>query len=979
MQADDRDERRDQDLDATVPMSGSPLSPPSSPSAAEQRVGPYRLIEKIGEGGMGEVWAAEQDRPIRRRVALKIVKRDLASREFMTRFAAEQQALALMDHPYIAHVHDGGTTERGRPYFVMEYVEGVTILRHCDDRRASVRQRVELFCQVCEGIQHAHQKAIIHRDIKPSNVLVSIQDGMPRPKIIDFGVAKALDMKLTEETLQTEMGQLIGSPLYMSPEQADLTGRNVDTRTDIYLLGVMFYELLAGVLPFKRSQWQEGGLPRLLEMIREVEPPRPSRRVADLGPGAADVASRRSTKPDSLVEQLCGELDWIAMMALEKDRSRRYQTVGALIQDLQSYLRDEPVKACPPSRTYRLRKFARRNRTGVVAAAVVLGAVVLGIFGTTVGMVQARRAERVALSEARAAREVADFMVGMFNVADPGEARGNSITVREVLDRGVVSIETGLENQPRTQARLLNTMGRVYKELGLYGPARPLLERTLSLLRATPDEAPSENATARNDLGTVLWKTGDYGASRVNLEASLAIREAELGPDHPDVAQSLNSLGNLEWVTGHHDQARQYYERALTIRERTLGLDHPDVAITLNNLGGLSMALGDHTAAKQHLERALAIRERVLGEDHPDVANSLANLGSLAATMGDPVAARDDFERSLAIREKVLGPEHPQVAVSLKSLAGPLEDLGDQAGAQAAYERALTVQMAALGPHHPDVANTLTNYGVLLRNRGDRARARELFARALGIWEGAAGDDNVMVAACQCNMAVVLMDLGDFGAAQQMLEKALTIQLEHFGPDHQEVVRTLKNLGDACLNQHDHDQARDYYQRSIATAERLYGPDHPDVAIGLHGYGKLLTEANELDAAQAALERAAAIRETSLGPQNLDLASALSDLAMVFYIRGDHDAARRTYRRALEIQANQLPPDSPPLRDNCYNMACLTARAGDVPGALAYLRRAVDGGFANAYIEEDPDLVSLHGEPEYADLVQQVKRRVVDQ
>jgi serine/threonine protein kinase/tetratricopeptide (TPR) repeat protein len=970
---DDSKVSRDQDPDATL------VSPEEAEKSVLEgtntRLGNYRLITKVGEGGMGEVWAADQLSPIRRQVALKIIKHGMDTHKFTARFASEQQALALMDHPYIAHVYDAGADERGRPFFVMEFVEGVSILQHCDDKKAGVRERIELFIKVCEGIQHAHQKAIIHRDIKPSNVLVSVQDAVARPKIIDFGVAKALDRKLTEETLHTELGQLIGSPVYMSPEQADLTGRNIDTRTDIYLLGMLLYELLTGVLPFGREQWHDAGLTELLRLIREVEPPRPSVRIAELGEEGNVLAARRGTTPARLSQQLRGELDWIIMMALEKERSRRYESTSALIQDLHNYLSDEAVRACPPSRGYRLRKFVRRNRTAVTAGSIVIAAILLGILGATTGMLRAQRAERVAIAEARAAKEVSDFMVGMFSVADPGEARGNSITAREILDRGVASIEGGLEKQPLTRARLMNTMGRVYKELGLYEPAKPLLERSLSLLHETPVAKPLDDAVVRNDLGTLLWKTGDFEASRANLEASLVVREKQLGPDHPDVAQSLNSLGNLEWITGHHERARDLYERALTIREKSLGPSDPDVAITLNNLGGLSMNAGDHNAAKSYLERALAIRERALGPDHPDVANSLANLGSLAAIMGDQAAARSYYERTLAIREKVLGPNHPQVAMTLKELAAPLEDLGDHDDALAAYERALSIQLTALGADHPDVANTLTNYAVLLRNRGDQAKAQVLFARALRIWEDAAGQDNVMVAACQNNMAVALMDLGDYAVARDRLKKALEIQLAHYGPEHPEVAHTLKNLGDACLNLKDYDYAREYYERSIAMAEKVFGPDHRDVATALQGFGKLLTNTGELEAARSAIERAIAIQEATLGPNHLDFASSLSDLAYLFYITGDHASARRNYLRALEIQEGQLPTTNPELRNNCYNMACLTALQGDRQKALNYLREAVDGGFDNPVIAEDPDLAPLHGDPEYENLVHRVKQR----
>jgi non-specific serine/threonine protein kinase/serine/threonine-protein kinase len=399
--------------------------------AAAGQIGPYRLLQLLGEGGMGEVWLAEQKSPIHRTVALKLIKAGMDTKAVVARFESERQALALMDHPSIARVFDAGSTSEGRPYFVMEYVPGLPITEYCDKHRLTIKERLELFVQVCDGVQHAHQKAIIHRDLKPSNVLVVEQDNKPVPKIIDFGLAKATAQRLTDKTMFTELGVMMGTPEYMSPEQADQREQNIDTRTDVYSLGVILYQLLVGVTPFDAKALRAAGLETILRAIREQEPPKPSTRIRSLGPASAESAEKRKEEPRSFARHLQGELDWITMKALEKDRTRRYGSPAELGADIERHLRNDPVLAHPPSAGYRASKFVRRHRFGVAAAAA---AVVLLIGFAAAMAVQARRIaiERDrANRQAEAAQRVAEFMKGMFKVSDPSEARGNSITARE--------------------------------------------------------------------------------------------------------------------------------------------------------------------------------------------------------------------------------------------------------------------------------------------------------------------------------------------------------------------------------------------------------------------------------------------------------------------------------------------------------------------------------------------------------------------
>jgi len=477
---------------------------------ASGQIGAYRLLQLLGEGGMGEVWLAEQKKPIHRTVALKLIKVGMDTKAVVARFETERQALALMDHPNIARVFEAGSTAQGRPYFVMEYVPGLPLTEYCDKRRMTLKERLELFVQVCDGVQHAHQKAIIHRDLKPSNVLVVEQDNKAIPKIIDFGLAKATGRRLTDNTMFTEIGVMLGTPEYMSPEQADQREQNIDTRTDVYSLGVILYELLAGVLPFEIKVLRAAGLEQILRVIREQEPLKPSTRIRSLGPASAASAERRQEEPKSFIRHLQGELDWVTMKALEKDRTRRYGSPAELSADIGHYLRNEPVLAHPPSSPYRASKFVRRH--GWAVAAAVSAVVLLIAFAATMGF-QARRiaAERDRASrQAEAAQRIANFMKGMFKVSDPSQARGNSITARELLDSASKEIDTGLAKDPETQAQLMDVMGEVYESLGLYPQAQPLLEHALDIQRRVHGPRNPETLKSMNDLGWLLIDEGHY-------------------------------------------------------------------------------------------------------------------------------------------------------------------------------------------------------------------------------------------------------------------------------------------------------------------------------------------------------------------------------------------------------------------------------------------------------------------------------------
>lgn len=767
----------------------------ADPVGPGRRIGHYLLKRPIGEGGMGLVWEADQQEPIRRRVALKMVKRGMDTAEFIARFTSERQALAMMNHPAIAKVLDAGATEEGRPYFVMEFVEGVPLNDYCDGARLELRRRLELFIHICEGVQHAHQKAIIHRDLKPSNVLVTVTDGQPLPKIIDFGVAKALDSEQFDDLLTTGAGQLIGTPEYMSPEQTGLSDAGIDTRTDVYALGVVLYELLVGQRPFRREDLAAMNLLDVLRTIREVEPPRPSVRLAQQGrqsAGDLEGAARcRGLEPAALVRAVRGDLDWITMRALEKERDRRYESAAALAQDVRRHLDDEPVSVGPPSRRYRLRKFVRRHRTGVAAGAVVALAVLLGIAGTTTGLIRAMRAEKRALQEADNARQVSGFLVGMFEAADPEHARSATITAREILAAGSERIGTDLQGQPQVQARLHGTIGSVYRKMGLYDEAEPELLRAAELRRLTVGVPPADMAASLGDLAGLYLAQARYAEAESTLHSAVPLLDKANREGRLQLAGSLTDLASVYRRQGRYDEAEPLYRRGLDIRLAELGTSHTDVAASYNSLGLLCWNRGRFAESERYYKQALEIWEQVHGPEHALVAKGLNNLGLLYHHQKRYDEAQRMYARTVRIYEKVLGPEHPNTATALNNLALVYHEQKRLAEAEPLYERALAIREKVLGAGHPDVAQTVNNLGNLRRDQGRFAEARADYERALAIRQAALGERHADVGWTLADMARLLKAQGQLPEAEACFRKALSTLTMSLGSDHPDLAEVL--------------------------------------------------------------------------------------------------------------------------------------------------------------------------------------------
>ncbi len=735
------------------------------PAQGSKSVGPYRLVQKLGEGGMGQVWLAEQTAPVRRKVALKLIKSGIYDDSVLRRFQSERQSLAIMDHPAIAKVFDAGTTLDGHPYFVMEYVPGVAIIDYCDQKKLKIRARLELFLRACEGVQHAHQKAIIHRDLKPANILVVEVDGAPAPRIIDFGLAKPVTPFVSGETMNTRMGAFVGTPGYMSPEQLDASVEDVDTRTDVYSLGVVLYELLTGFLPFDAERLKKMRLEEVLRHLREEDPPRPSTKVSVEGNTSSSRAEARGTEPKQLSSLLRGDLDWIAMKALEKERNRRYGTPSELAADIGRYLKNEPVAARPASPGYRLRKYVRRHRIGVAAAA---GFALLLVGFAALQAVQLRRTTRErdrADREAAAAKSVSAFLTGLFKVSSPSEARGNSITAREILDRGRAQIETSLASQPEVQARLIQTMGEVYASLGLYEQSRPLFEKAVETRRRVlgpehPDTLTSMDFLARNlerqghgaeaealarttlearsrvlgpehpdtigsihDLAAVLLVRGRYGEAEKLDREVLDVSRRVLGPEHPDTLRSISNLALSLLDQGRNAEAEKLYVGLLETQRRVLGPEHPDTLVTMTSLARAVSEEGRYPEAGKLLRETLDTKRRVLGPEHSETLWSMHDLGINFRNAGQLAEAEKIDRETLELRRRILGPQHPETLMSMGELAETLDDLHRYAEAEKLYRETVDIQNRVLGPEHPETALTKYNLACNLALSGHREEA----------------------------------------------------------------------------------------------------------------------------------------------------------------------------------------------------------------------------------------------------------------
>jgi serine/threonine protein kinase len=619
-----------------------------------QSVGRYKLLEKLGEGGCGVVYVAEQTEPVRRRVALKVIKLGMDTREVIARFQAERQALAMMDHVNIARVLDAGATETGRPYFVMELVRGVRITEYCDRSQLNTRQRLELFTKVCQAIQHAHQKGIIHRDIKPSNILVTLHDGVPIPKVIDFGVAKAIEGRLTDATVYTQFHHFVGTPAYMSPEQAEMSGLDIDTRSDIYSLGVLLYELLTGRTPFDGVELVAMGVDAMRKTICEREPSSPSLKLATLD--AAELtttAQRRSIDAPRLINLLRGDLDWIVMKCLEKDRSRRYATANALSADITRHLSNEPVVARPPSPTYRLQKAFRRHRVAFLAAAAVVVALVLGLTASLWQAVRTTRAEALASKRLAEAEAISTFLTEVFRSPDPARD-GRTVTVAETLDAAVLRLNSTLSGQPARRAQLQVTLGKTYLALGLPGDATPLFKQAQAYYQSATGSDQRDAIEVSRQLALAYAEASRFPEALPLQEELLARCRRLYGRESREAIRAMIDLGNSYGAVRRNEEALALRQDALRLSRKVNGPEDPDTIRALNSLAKSSAA----APALKLREEAYALSGKVNGPEHPSTLRAAIDLELSYAAQGRKEDQLKLLEELVPLSFKLYGSDH---------------------------------------------------------------------------------------------------------------------------------------------------------------------------------------------------------------------------------------------------------------------------------------------------------------------------------
>jgi serine/threonine protein kinase len=857
-------------------------------------IGPYKLLEQLGEGGFGVVFLAEQDKPVRRRVALKVVKPGMDTREVIARFEAERQALALMDHSNIAKVFDAGVTENGRPYFVMELVQGVPITEYCDQCQLTMRERLELFVTVCQAVQHAHQKGIIHRDLKPTNVLVAMQDGKATPKIIDFGVAKAIgEQSLTERTLTTAFAQMIGSPLYMSPEQAELSPLGVDTRSDIYSLGVLLYELLTGATPFDKDRLHAASYDELRRIIREEEPPRPSARISTLKADlATTVAESRRTDARRLQQTIRGELDWIVMKCLDKDRNRRYETPNSLARDIERFLHDEPVQACPPSAAYRLRKYARRNKV-VLAFMGLLVAGLIYLVYSRAALEGERYAKTTALARAEA---ISNLLQQLLASSNPDEVKGAQYTVRELLDDFSAGLGDQLAGQPEVESAVRSVIGKSYWRLGVTDRAELHLKKAIDLRRKTFGDSDERVADSLVDYAWNLSEQGRFDDAERCVRDALSIFRQQ-GSDSRRTMRGLWSLQQFLIRQGRLADAEEVAGDALALAGDEQDSDYLEVPNILHGLAEANLTEGRHQEAEKLASRAVAAHRRLHSDHHPETAWALNVLGRAFAAQQKYDLAEPPLREALDIFREYYTQDHHSIQGVILSLKAILEAQGDREGLETLAREEAEQSNQSDGPgYHVLLASLLLTNNPTASQQDE---ARRLVRRALKEYG-----------------QVAVVDSDDLDRRLMAAEGFV------------EVVKLGAGRPDFA------DEVDEAHRQLDAEILRLFNtfPNSPDTVIGCSYLACLLSAAQWPQEAVDLLRLAAASAERLREPSSY--ASATCSLAIARLRLGDEAGYREACAKLTQL-APRIADDQ--LRLNCIRVPTLGVQADIDPQVLVKL------------------------------------------
>ncbi len=882
-----------------------PFRPQPSENAEGRFIGPYQLLNRIGEGGMGQVWLAQQTAPLQRLVALKLIRWGTYDDTLLHRFQAERQSLAVMDHPSIAKVFDAGATQEGQPYFVMEYVAGVSITDYCDQKKLKISDRLQLFVKVCEGVQHAHQKAIIHRDLKPANILVAEVDGKPVPRIIDFGLARAVNRD-TEEKLNTRIGNFVGTPGYMSPEQCDPAARDIDTRTDVYSLGVVLYVLLTGGMPFETKEWKDRPFDEMVRRLREQDPVRPSTKVTGHR-ALSSTAEARGTEPKQLVSALRGDLDWITMKAVDRDRARRYSTPSDLAADIRRYLNHEVVLAVPPSLAYRARKFARQHRGALVTATAF--ALVL-IAAAVISVRQSIRATK----EAAVAQAVNDFLqndllaqASAARQSSPGTNPDPDLKVRTALDRAAERIEGKFAKQPEVEASIRNTIGQTYTDLGLYPEARKQLERALELERGVLGEENPKTLGTRNLLGWTAKLQGKYPEAEALLTQTLAARRRVLGPEHRDTLLSMNNLAVLYVEEGKYPEAEALDAQVLEIRRRVLGSDYPDTLVSLSNLAEAYANEGKYTQAEALDNQAIEVKRHVLGPEHPETLISMSDLAAVYQHEGKYAQAEALDNQTIEIRRRVLGPEHPYTLGSVSSLAGVYYDEGKYAQAEVLDNQVLEIRRRVFGPEHPDTLGSMNMLAAAYEREGKYALAEALANQVLEIRRRVLGSEHPDTLISMTNLGVVYSDVGKYAEARALDNQVLEITRRMRGDEHPQTLVSMDNLADDYAEEGNYAQAEALFNQTLAITKRVEGSEHPDTLLFMSDFAGMYQRKGDYAGAQKYANLALAGRRHALGSEDPDTMASAADLALAYVSQGKFEEAEPLAREAMETDQKTEP------------------------------------------------------------------------
>ncbi|MCB9886705.1 MAG: serine/threonine protein kinase [Planctomycetes bacterium] len=926
-------------------------------------IGRYKLLQRIGEGGMGVVWMAEQSEPVRRKVALKVIKLGMDTREVVARFEAERQALALMEHPNIARVLDGGATDGGRPFFVMELVRGVPITQYCDEAKAGLDERLALFASVCQAIQHAHTKGVVHRDIKPSNVMVTLHDGVPMAKVIDFGIAKATSAELTQKTLFTRYAQMIGTPDYMAPEQAEMSGLDIDTRADVYSLGVLLYVLLTGTTPFNLVEVLERGYSELLRTIREDEPARPSTRVSTLSATATNVAVRRGVTLDRLRSRLRGDLDHIVMKAMAKDRTRRYGTAVAFAEDVQRFLRNEPVTAVAPSSVYRLRKFVARRRKTVLAIGLLGVSLVLGTTGTVLGLLEARRANddlsqslvevdkqralavdaaHVAERRAEELERIARFQerrLGLVDVESMGERLRRELLAQigdehrdalepllgeinlsnvgvktlqhEVIAPTVAAIDATFGADPLVQARLLMAVGTGQLALGLYQDSLPVNERALALYR---DRTPGDRAAV---LDATMQVGESLGQSPRFKDGETMLREAvaELDRDFAGTPRRAIGYATLGKLLGHHgylDEAEQLLRAAHDELVQLLGPEHETTLATLEALQQALMALGRLTEAEPHQRELVRAFRELYGDHHVKTLRAKGGLAHMLWEDGRFEEAESLAREEIAGLGKLVGDDSFMTLSARMRLGHVLCSLERFDEAEAEFEAARQRARPQSGNDRRLARVALGGLAAVAASRGDHERARQLNDEIVRDDE-ASGNQDLNRAAARVQQATALARQGEIEEALAGLRVARRLAVEAAGEDNMIAIVANQHIGRMLRHKGKPEEAVRTLRTAFADAQRVFGAEN-DRTVDIQGDLAIALQASNADAeARALFEQVVEIRARRYGPDDRRTLFAQVNVATAFSREHRPDEARALFEQVLAKLEAVLRPGDPTL------------------------------------------------------------------